>query len=129
MTSRRVRPDPVLLDTGPLLTYLAMRYSDHTKAPKTYRDTLFWDIRKHGERFSETALERFRKLVESRHALTTPNVILDATNLLEYSESSSADGFLKFSVKVLFGGEISEIWYSLEEICKEAEYIDLVHRF
>ena len=127
MTSRRVRPGSVLLDTGPLLTYLALRYADSTKAPKAYRDTLFRDIRKHGERFSATTQEHFRKLIEARHAMTTPHVILEATKLREYL--SKATGFRDFSLNVLGSGAISETWCSVEELCKEPEYMDLARRF
>jgi hypothetical protein len=129
MTSRRERPGPVLLDTGPLLTYLALRYADSTKAPIAYRDKLFRDIRKKGQPFSATAQERFRKLVEIDHALTTPHVILEATKLREYSQLARAVNFPEFSLEVLTSRPISEVWCSLEEICKEPEYIDLVHRF
>jgi hypothetical protein len=129
MTSRRVRADPVLLDTGPLLTYLALRYADTTKAPKAYRDTLFRDIRNQSERFGATAQEYFLKLIEMRHALTTPHVILEATKLREHSELARAEGFREFSLAVLTGGAISEIWYSLEEIYRESEYMDLARRF
>ncbi len=129
MTSRRVRPGPLLLDTGPLLTYLALRYADSTKAPKAYTDILFRDIRKHGERFSVTAQEHFRKLIEMRHALTTPHVILEVTKLREHSELARAGGFREFSLAVLTGGAISEIWYSFEEIYRESEYMDLARRF
>jgi hypothetical protein len=47
----------------------------------------------------------------------------------ERSELARVGNFLEFSIGVLFGGSISEIWCSLEDICKEAEFIDLVHRF
>lgn len=129
MTSRRVLPDPVLLDTGPLLTYLALLYTDSINAAQKYRDTLFRDIRRQGAPFGETEQERFGKLIEMRHALTTPHVILEATKLREHSELARAAGFLEFSLEVLTIGAISEIWSSLEEICKEPEYMDLVRRF
>jgi hypothetical protein len=129
MTSQRVRPGPVLLDTGPLLTYLALRYADSTNAPKAYRDTLFRDIRKDGQQFGATAQEHFRKLIEMQHALTTPQVILEATKLREYSELAKATGFRDFSLRVLSSGAITETWCSLEEICKEPEYLALARRF
>jgi hypothetical protein len=129
MTSRRLRPGSVLLDTGPLLTYLALRYADSTNAPKAYRDTLFRDIRKQGQRFSATAQEHFRKLIETQHALTTPQVILEATKLREHSELARATGFGDFSLRVLSSGTISETWCSLEELCKEPEYLALARRF
>jgi hypothetical protein len=129
MTSRWVRPGPVLLDTGPLLTYLALRYADSKNAPKGYRDALFRGIRKQPELFSATAQERLRKLIEMGHALTTPHVILEATKLRDHSELAKATGFRDFSTEVLISGAISEIWCSLEEICREPEYMDLVRRF
>jgi hypothetical protein len=129
MTSRQVRTDPVLLDTGPLLTYLALRYADWSSASRAYRDTLFRDIRKQGPRFSETEQERFSKLIETRHALTTPHVIMEATRLREHSELARVENFREFSLEVLTSSAISEIWCSLEEICKEPKYMDLVLRF
>jgi hypothetical protein len=129
MTSRRVRAGPVLLDTGPLLTYLALCYADSTGTPRADRDALFRYTRKQGPRFSETQQERFGKLIEARHALTTPHVILEATRLREYSELAKVESFREFSHEVLTTGAISEIWFSLEEICKEPKYTDLVRRF
>ena len=72
MMSRRVRPDPVLHDTGPLLTYLALLYADAIYAPQEYRDTLFRDIRKPGPPLGKTEQERFGKLIEMRRADDTP---------------------------------------------------------
>ena len=129
MTSQRVRPGALLLDTGPLLTYLALRYADSTKASKAYADTLFRDIRKQSDRFGATTQERFRELIETRQTLTTPHVILEATRLREHSELVGAEGFSDFSLGILTGGDITEIWWALEEVCEQSEYIDLVHRF
>jgi hypothetical protein len=121
-----VRPGPVLLDTGPLLTYPALLYADSINAPQEYRDALFHDIRQQGAPFGETEQERFGKLIEMRHALTTPHVILEATKLREQSELARATSFQEFSLDVLTSGAISEIWCSLEEICKAPKYMDLV---
>jgi hypothetical protein len=60
-----MRPGPVLLDTGPLLTYLALLYADSINAPELYRDTLFRDIRRDGKAFGEIEQERFAKLIEA----------------------------------------------------------------
>jgi hypothetical protein len=129
MTSRRVRPGPVLLDTGPLLTYLALRYADLMDVPSSYRASLFRDIRQRGRRFSETDQERLGKLIETRHALTTPHVILEATRQRKPSELARVERFREVSLAVLTSGAISEIWCSLEEICKQPKYMNLVRRF
>jgi hypothetical protein len=103
-------------------------YADSTNAPQEYRDTLFRDIRQQGAPFGETEQERFGKLIEMRPQ-TTPQVILEATKLREHSELARAAGFQEFSLEILTSGAISEIWCSLEEICKAPEYMDLVRRF
>jgi len=56
-------------------------------------------------------------------------VILEAPKLREHSKLARAASFQEFSLEVLTGGAISKIWCSLEGICKEAECMDLVHRF
>jgi hypothetical protein len=127
--SQRVRLDPVLLDAGPLLTYLTLRYSDWLRASKAQRATLFQDIRSQCPPFDETEQERFRKLIEVSRALTTSHVIVEVTKLREHSALAKARGFREFSLGVLTGGAISETGCSLEELCKEPEYFDLVLRF
>jgi hypothetical protein len=124
-----MRPGPILLDTGPLLTYLTLLYADSINAPKLYRDTLFRDIRRHATPFGEKEQERFGELIEVRRAPVTPHVILEATRMREHSELARVGRFVEFSIEVLFGGTISEISCSLGDICKEPEYIALVHRF
>jgi hypothetical protein len=127
--AQRVRRDPVLLDTGPLLTYLALRYADSIKASKSYRDRLFQDIRSQSPPFNEDRQERLSELIEVRAAQTTPHVILEATRLRKHSELAKATGFRDFSLRVLVSGAISEVWCSLEELCKEPEYLALTLRF
>ena len=56
-------------------------------------------------------------------------MILEAPKLREHSKLARAASFQEFSLEVLTGGAISKIWCSLEGICKEAECMDLVHRF
>jgi predicted nucleic acid-binding protein len=56
-------------------------------------------------------------------------VILEATRLREHSELARAESFGDFSLEVLTSGAILEIWCSLDEICKEPKYMDLVRRF
>src|SRR5580700_6718950 len=130
--SQRVGRDSVLLDTGPLLTYLTLRYADSIYAVKAYRDRLFRDIRSLSPQsppFTEDQQERLSELIEVRAALTTPQVILEATRLREHSELAKATGFRDFSLEVLSSGAISEIWCSFEELCKEPEYLALARRF
>src|SRR4029077_506515 len=110
MGSHRMRPGPVLLDSGPLLTYLTLLYADSINAPKLYRDTLFRDIRRHATPFGEREQERFGRLIEDRHALVTPHVILEVTRMREHSELGRVARFLEFSIDVLSGDAISEIW-------------------
>jgi hypothetical protein len=129
MTSLPAPQGPVLLDTVPLLTYLAVRYADSISASKAYRDRLFQEIRSQSPPFAEDDQERLGELIEVRGALTTPHVILEATKLREISELAKAEGFRDFSLEVLSSGAISETWCSLEELCKEPEYSALARRF
>lgn len=117
---------PIVIDTGPLLTYLAIRYLDSTDAPKARRDHVLGEIR--GRAFAETEQERFLELMKQR-MLTTAHVISEALNLREASAlSREKEEFRRNSLGVLIAGALSEISCPIAEICKAADFRELICR-
>ena len=121
---------PVVLDTGPLLTYLALLYLDSIGAKKAYRDALFWEIRGENRAFGETEQERIGFLMEaSRPLLTTAPLVAEVTRLREYSGLAKAGDFRAFSLDLLAGDTFLETTFSLAELHREPRYMELTRRF
>jgi hypothetical protein len=128
--SRQPKRGPVVLDTGPLLTYLALLYLDSIEAKKAYRDALFSDIRGEKRAFGETEQERFGAwMAASRPLLTTAHIMAEVTKLRAYSGLAKAGEFRSFSLDVLAGDTFSETTFSLAELYGEPRYMALTRRF
>lgn len=118
---------PIVIDTGPLLTYLAIRYLDSTDASKARRDHVLWEIR--GRAFAETEQERFVELMK-QHILTTAHVISETLKLREKSILSlEKEDFRRNSLEILTGGAVSEISCPITEICQEQDFRQLICRY
>jgi hypothetical protein len=121
---------PIVIDTGPLLTYLVIQYLDNLdskEAPKAWRDHVLREIR--GRAFGETERERFLELTK-RPMLTTAHVISEALKLRETSALSlEKEAFRRNSLGVLTGGAISEISCPMTEICQEEDFRQLICRY
>lgn len=115
---------PIVIDTGPLLTYLAIQYLDSKEAPKAWRDHVLGEIR--GRAFAEAGHERFLELTK-RPLLTTAHVISEALKLRETSAlSPEKEDFRRNSLEVLTSGAISEISCPIAEICREEDFRQLI---
>ena len=99
---------PIAIDTGPLLTYLALRYLDRSDAPTARRNQVLKEIRQ-GHAFGDTQREQFLKLMK-RPVFTTAHVISEALNLRGKSVlNREKEEFRRNSLDVLTSGSISEI--------------------
>jgi predicted nucleic acid-binding protein len=123
-----VKQRPIVVDTGPLLTYLALRYLDDLDASKAERDKIFKDIRRMGI-FTETEQERLR--IELRRPfLTTALVISEVLKLRENSVlRMQAWEFRTHSLKVLTSGNIHEVACPIAEICSQPDLRQLICHF
>jgi hypothetical protein len=112
------------MDTGPLLTYLAIRYLVSRDAAKARRSHVLEEIR--GRAFNENEQERFLELMK-QHTFTTAHAVSEALNLRETSAlSREKEEFRRNSLEVLVGGAISEIACPIEEICKTEDFRHLI---
>jgi hypothetical protein len=113
--------------SGPLLTYLAIRYLDSMDASKATRNHVLWEIR--GRAFDEVEQERFLELMK-QHTFTTAHVISETLKLRGNSAMSrEAEEFRRNSLEVLMGGAITEIACPMAEICKAEDFRQLICRY
>ncbi len=118
---------PIVIDTSPLLTYLAIRYLDSKDAPKARRDQVITEIR--GKTFAATEQERFLELMKQR-TFTTAHVISEVLKLREKSVLSlEKEDFRRNSLDVLTGDTISEIPCPIMEVCQEEDFRQLICRY
>jgi hypothetical protein len=122
--------DKIVLDTGPLLTYLALHYLDRTNADKAHRDAVIRDVRGRSTcRFTETEEERFRLLPRRfKRLLTTSLVVAEVLRLRGHSLLSRDErGFRELALTKL-EGTVEDIPYSLRDLCAAPDIRDLVCR-
>jgi hypothetical protein len=119
-----VQRRPIVIDTGPLLTYLAIRYLNTTEASKARRDHVLGEIR--GRAFDEPEQERLLELMK-QHTFTTAHAISEALNLREASALNRAKTeFRRNSLEVLTSGTMSEIACPVAEICRTEDFRQLI---
>jgi hypothetical protein len=119
----------VVLDTGPLLTYLTLHYLDRTGA--TDREAIIRDVRS-GSRYPFTATEeeRFRLLLHRfKRLLTTSPAVAEALRLREYSLlSRDRWRFRELALERLKDGKVEDVHCPLRELCAEEGFRDLICR-
>jgi hypothetical protein len=115
-----VEKRPIVIDTGPLLTYLAIRHLDTKDAPNARKDQVLTEI--HGNILAATEQERFLKLMK-QPVFTTAHVIAEVLKLRDKSQlNREKEEFLGNSLSVLTSGSISEIPCPIREVCKEETF-------
>jgi predicted nucleic acid-binding protein len=121
----------VVLDTGPLLTCLALHYLDGTEADKFRRSKVLQDVRRGSDlRFAETEQERFQVLMSrAKRLLTTPHVLAEVLRLRGHPAlSQDRERFRRLSLELLADGRIEEISGPLQALCADPEYRELICR-
>lgn len=120
------RADAILLDTGPLLAFIALRYLQETAAGEARRRKILSDIQP-GLEWTAVEAERFSHLI-SRYArlLTTTHVLTEVFKLRKYSElKRDAHTFMRFAADALRRSNVREVHCSLEDFSSNEELIDL----
>lgn len=118
-----------MLDAGPLLTYLGLRYLDSINASKAKRDAIFHDLRPTTMRFAEPEQDRLRNLMRTRRLLATPHVNVEVLKLRKTSHlADERFAFREFSLTLL-DKEIGEETCSIAELSGEPDFRNLVCRF
>ncbi len=121
----------VMLDTGPLLTYLALQHLEQTKADKAHREAVFRDLRGgSGCGFTETEQELFGLAVDRwERLLTTSYVIAEIWRLRNHSELRRYEQPLhEMTLQELTGGRVEEVPCSVQELCAEEGFRELICR-
>lgn len=128
-SARRSSHAKVVLDTGPLLTYLALHYLDQTRADTARRGAVLRDVRR-GKMFTRTEQERFQVLLNgSERLLTTPHALCEVLKLREYSVLSlDQEEFRRLSLQLLLGGKLEDVSCPLRELCTDDAYRKLICR-
>jgi hypothetical protein len=124
--------DAVVLDTGPLLTHLALHYLQKTGADKATRDAVLGDVRRDTRTpFAETEQERFGLLLgRFKRVVTTPHVVAEVLKLRGYSMLSRDEmQFRKLSLELLTSERMEEVPCPLREVCADPDWRDLICRF
>lgn len=117
---------PVVLDTGPLLAWLVLRYLNQCGAPKSTRDAFMTALKLREGPLAETEQDYFLQKV-GRHSpiLTTTYSAAEVIRLRDYSLLKSEKPFFGFRHDVLSGGAITEYPCTLETL-RAAGFWDLV---
>lgn len=123
---RLSQPRSIVIDTGPLLTYLALRYLDRDDAPQARRNQIFDELRR-AKPFADTEQEHLRHAM-SRAVLTTPHVLTEVFRLRESSILRKLEGFLPCSLDILDQGSIIEVQCPTAELSKDRDFRELICR-
>jgi hypothetical protein len=98
---------PIIIDAGPLYTYLAVRYLESIRAEKAKRIAVLERIRD-GRNFTEIQQELLCEAM-TQPVVTTPHVM---TEVLRAARESSpiirTEDFRDHSIQILVGGSIRE---------------------
>jgi hypothetical protein len=112
------------LDTGPLITYLALRFLDENPAGQKYRDEVFLQLR--GPYFGESEQERFAQALAGRRLLTTAHVAVEVFNLRGRSKlEEKKEGFRQFSLGVLVE-QVEEVECRLTEVNQQKQCVRIL---
>jgi hypothetical protein len=120
------QPQSIIIDTGPLLTYLALRYLDRHNAQKARRDQVFNELLP-GITFADTEQQHLRRAM-SREVLTTPHVLTEVFKLREPSILKKLEGFLACGLDILGQGRIIEIPCPTAKLCEDRGFRELICR-
>lgn len=125
------RRDSLVLDTGPLFTYLLLHFLNGTGASKARRNALLQEDRSNDSApFAEIEQDRFRQLLKSRRVLTTTHVVTEAFRLRGYSLLKQVQTqFRNFGLELFTSGAVEEVSCSLREMCTQSGLEDLICRF
>jgi hypothetical protein len=105
---------PLLLDTGPLLTYLSLKFLDEIEAQQQYRDEVLADVR--GRAFLQVEQERLALAFVRRTLLTTAHVATEVFRLRNQSKlGERKEQFRRFSLNFLMQN-VSEVQSLLSEV-------------
>ena len=92
---------PLIVDTGPLLTYLSLCFLDEIKADKARRDSALDDLRS-GVRWDASKQDRCRNFFQHDKCLTTSHVLVELFRLRERTFLfERKDQFLEFALAQL----------------------------
>ena len=118
-----------MLDTGPLLTHLALHYAERIKAGIATRDAILRKIRSQMP-FDESRQEAFKTLCRAAApVLTTPHVLTEVFRLRKESELYRRQvDFRSVALELLVSGNIEEVHRPAESLYENSHYRDLVSR-
>jgi predicted nucleic acid-binding protein len=124
------RGGKVVLDTGPLLTYLALDYLEKTAADKARRNAVLRDVRGSSD-YRSTEIEQgcFDVLVcPHKCLLTTSLVVAEVRKLRGHSLLSRDEYHFRELALAKLEQDVDDIPYSLRDLCAAPDFRDLVCR-
>ncbi|MGH7247481.1 MAG: hypothetical protein ACREH9_05190 [Pseudomonadota bacterium] len=106
----------IIVDTGPLLTYLAVEYVRERKLTEASDRMLLRDIRS-GMPFGESEQEVLRDRFRQDAPAATTHVVVEALRFREHSElAKRAEDFRGFCIGLIAKGAVSEVCCTTSEI-------------
>jgi predicted nucleic acid-binding protein len=121
------RTDTILLDTGPLLTLLAISFLRETDAGEARHRAVLSDIQPEWTRVEAARFSEFLALYPRR--LTTTHVLTEAFKLRQHSELKQDEyRFRRFVPGELRKADVREVYCSLEDLSSDAESMEWVCR-
>jgi predicted nucleic acid-binding protein len=126
MTTGGSASGPVVMDTGPMLTWLVLRYLNQCGAPKSTRDAFMTALELREGPLAETEQDYFLQKV-GRHSpvLTTTYSAAEVMKLREHSLLKHEEPFFRFRLDLLSCGTITEYPCTLATL-RTAGFWDLV---
>jgi hypothetical protein len=115
--------DSVLLDTGPLLTLLALEFLRETEAGHSRRVAVLQELR--GKEINRLEEERFTEVFANyQRKLTTPHVLTEVFKLRDWSQLKRHEPhFRKVGIDTIKRAGIREITASLAELASNQDAI------
>jgi hypothetical protein len=115
----------ILLDTGPLMTYLVLLFVKAATKPKAVRDALFRELRR--EPFIESTQERMSATFETYTLIATSQSVQEAFTTRKFSELKKIEAIYRRHACSEIENRIREVPCSIAELLKEG-YGDLICR-
>jgi hypothetical protein len=121
-----VRPALIIvLDTGPLLTYLAVHYIETIKAKISTRDRILQSVRPAGRPFDDSLQNAFTSLCrETRRLLTTSNALTEALKARKNSALYRREDFHDIALSFLAESNIEELPRPARSLIQDTRYRD-----
>jgi hypothetical protein len=120
-------PRDIVVDSGPLKTYVALCYLDRTNARKAHRDSVFRELRGGGT-FADSQQARLRQAL-GKSVITTPHVLVEIFKFREHlSLRQEKEQLRACCLDLISSGKIEEASCPTAELARDESFRQMACR-